>query len=73
MFIGATRDEKFRAFDSKTGKRLWEHQLNAGAYATPCTYEIGERQYVAIAADGGGKARIKAGDEFVVFTLGSGG
>ena len=70
LFIGATRDEKFRAFDSKTGKLLWEHQLNAGAYATPCTYEIGERQYVAIAAGGGGKGRTKAGDEFVVFTLG---
>jgi len=36
FFIGATQDHKFRAFDSRTGKVLWETQLETGAYATPC-------------------------------------
>jgi quinoprotein glucose dehydrogenase len=68
VFIAATFDEMFRAFDSRTGKVLWEHKLNAGGYATPCTYEVEGRQYVVVAA-GGGKGFTKAGDEFVAFAL----
>ena len=69
VFIGATQDEKFRAFDKSTGKVLWEAQLPAGGYASPCTYEVGGKQYVAIAAGGGGKPRTKSGDAFVAFAL----
>jgi quinoprotein glucose dehydrogenase len=36
LFIGATQDQKFRAYESRTGKLLWETQLETGAYATPC-------------------------------------
>jgi quinoprotein glucose dehydrogenase len=68
IFIGATKDEKFRAFDKKTGKVLWETQLPAGGYATPCTYEIDGKQYVVIAA-GGGKMGTKSGDSYVAFAL----
>jgi quinoprotein glucose dehydrogenase len=69
VFIGATKDEKFRAFDKLTGKVLWEHQLNAGGYAAPCTYAVGGRQFVVIAAGGGGKLNTKTGDAFVAFAL----
>ncbi len=69
VFIGATKDDTFRAFDAETGDILWETKLNAGAYATPCTYEANGRQYVVVAAGGGGKSRSKAGDEFVAFAL----
>lgn len=69
VFIGATKDEKFRAFDKHTGKLLWEYQLKAGGYATPCTYVVGGRQFVVIAAGGGGKLNTKSGDEFVAFAL----
>ena len=69
VFIGGTKDEKFRAFDKRTGKLLWEHQLSAGGYATPCTYAVGGRQFVVIAAGGGGKLNTKSGDEFVAFAL----
>jgi quinoprotein glucose dehydrogenase len=69
VFIGATKDEKFRAFDKRTGKLLWEHQLEAGGYATPCTYAVGGRQFVVIAAGGGGKLGTKSGDGFVAFAL----
>jgi quinoprotein glucose dehydrogenase len=69
VFIGSTKDEKFHAFDKRTGKLLWEHQLNAGGYAAPCTYAVGGRQYVIIAAGGGGKLNTKSGDEFVAFAL----
>jgi quinoprotein glucose dehydrogenase len=69
IFIGATQDEKFRAFDKNTGKVLWEADLPAGGYASPCTYEVRGKQYVVIAAGGGGKPRTKAGDAFVAFAL----
>ena len=69
VFIAATKDEKIRAFDAETGKILWEAQLDAGGYATPCTYEAGGKQYVVIAAGGGGKNRTRAGDAFVAFAL----
>lgn len=68
LFIGATQDEKFRAFDKKTGKVLWETKLPAGGYATPATYLANGRQYVVIAA-GGGKMGTPSGDAYVAFTL----
>lgn len=68
LFIGATRDEKFRAFDMKTGRVLWETDLPAGGYATPATYSVNGRQYVVIAA-GGGKMGTKSGDAYVAFAL----
>ena len=69
LFIAATQDEKFRAFDKVTGKVLWETQLPAGGYASPCTYEISGKQYVVIAAGGGGQPRTKSGDSIVAFAL----
>ena len=69
VFIGATQDEMFRAFDKTTGKVLWEGQLPAGGYANPCTYEVKGKQYVVIAAGGGGKPRTRSGDAYVAFAL----
>ncbi|MBS1737153.1 MAG: PQQ-binding-like beta-propeller repeat protein [Bacteroidetes bacterium] len=69
IFIGASQDEKFRAIDKKTGETLWEYQLPAGGYATPATYEINGKQYVVIAAGGGGRQRTKAGDYYIAFAL----
>lgn len=69
VFIGGTKDEKFHAFDKATGRLLWEHQLEAGGYATPCTYAVNGRQFVVIAAGGGGKLETRSGDSFVAFAL----
>jgi quinoprotein glucose dehydrogenase len=69
VFIGGTKDEKFHAFDKSTGKLLWETSLPAGGYATPCTYSVNGKQYVAIAAGGGGKLKTRSGDSFVAFAL----
>ncbi len=68
LFIGATKDEQFRAFDSTTGRELWRHKLPAGAYATPATYEVDGRQYIVIAC-GGGKMGTPSGDAYIAFAL----
>ncbi|MFW2404702.1 MAG: PQQ-binding-like beta-propeller repeat protein, partial [Gammaproteobacteria bacterium] len=52
VFIGASSDEKFRAFDTDTGEKLWEVDTPAPAQATPMTYEVDGRQYVVVAAGG---------------------
>tara|TARA_Y100001980_G_C14556898_1_gene352752 strand:+ start:44203 stop:46332 length:2130 start_codon:yes stop_codon:yes gene_type:complete len=69
VFIGATRDEMFRAFDKQTGEIVWEYRLPFGGQATPSTYEIDGVQYIVIAAGGGGKVGAKSGDRYVAFKL----
>ena len=68
VFIAATQDAKFRAFDKGTGRLLWETTLPAAGYATPCTYTVRGKQYVVIAA-GGGKLGTRSGDAYVAFAL----
>jgi len=69
VFIGAAMDERFHAYDKETGRLLWEFQMEAGGYATPATYEAGGRQYVIIAAGGGGKPETKPGNAYYCFAL----
>ncbi|HWB98166.1 MAG TPA: pyrroloquinoline quinone-dependent dehydrogenase [Bryobacteraceae bacterium] len=55
VFIGATNDSRFRAFDSQSGKQLWEVKLEASAHTIPITFMGRDRrQYVAVMASGGG-------------------
>lgn len=68
LFIAATKDDKFRAFNKKTGKLLWETTLPASGFATPAIYEVNGRQYIVIAC-GGGKLGTKSGDSYVAFAL----
>ena len=68
VFIAATQDAKFRAFDKDTGRLLWETTLPAAGYATPATYRVRGKQYVVIAG-GGGKLGSKSGDTYVAFSL----
>ena len=69
VFIGATMDENFHAFDKASGELLWKHKLPAGGYATPSTYSANGRQFVVIAASGAGKLGTKPGDAIVAFAL----
>jgi quinoprotein glucose dehydrogenase len=50
VFIGATMDERFRAFDVDSGAQLWETETPSASMATPMTYEIDGRQFVVIAS-----------------------
>ena len=68
VFIGATNDSRFRAFDKKTGKEIWTVMLPAAAHSTPMTYTgpASKKQFVVIAAGGGGK---KYSDTLVAYSL----
>jgi quinoprotein glucose dehydrogenase len=68
VFIAASKDEMFRAFDQRTGKVLWQTKLPAAGYATPATYMVNGQQFVVIAC-GGGKCGTKSGDAYVAFAL----
>ena len=68
LFIAASKDERIRAFDLRSGEVLWQAQLPAGGYATPATYMVGGRQFVVIAC-GGGKMGTRSGDAYVAFAL----
>jgi len=55
VFIGATNDRRFRAFDARTGKELWVTKLDNSAISVPMTYQASNgKQYVAVTAAGGG-------------------
>lgn len=70
VFIGGTADSTFRAFNSLTGETLWQHPLAASVYATPTTYKDAKgREFVVVAAGGGGFFPGPLGDEIIAFAL----
>ncbi|MCX6624875.1 MAG: PQQ-binding-like beta-propeller repeat protein, partial [Acidobacteria bacterium] len=71
VFIGATNDGKFRAFDKETGEELWMSRLPASGLATPMTYTGARtrKQFVVIAAGGGNKYDRKYSGKLVAFAL----
>jgi quinoprotein glucose dehydrogenase len=71
VFVGATDDARFRAFDARTGTELWTVKLPGAAEATPITYQGRDgRQYVVITATGGGFfSNPVTGDTVVAFAL----
>jgi quinoprotein glucose dehydrogenase len=70
LFIGASiHDRKFRAFDKLTGKLLWEAALPFSADATPITYRIDGRQFVAIYASGGKERGGATGGVYLAYAL----
>jgi quinoprotein glucose dehydrogenase len=69
IFVAASRDGNLRAFNSSTGKVVWEYLLPAGGQATPMTYMVNGKQYIVIAAGGHGKFFTKQGDYVIAFAL----
>ena len=67
-FIAATIDRTFRAFETRTGRELWQAALPAAGKATPMTYRANGRQFIVIAAGGDG-AEFGTGDAIMAFAL----
>lgn len=69
-FIAATDDNRFRAYDTRTGQELWTYKLPASAHTIPVTYSVAGRQYVAIVSTGGSfLATPVDSDQLTVFAL----
>ncbi len=60
VFIGDV-DRYFKAFDTKTGKLLWQTRLGTAAHGFPISYAAGGKQYVAITAGQLGAYLLVAG------------
>jgi quinoprotein glucose dehydrogenase len=70
VFIGATIDGYFRAFDARNGKELWRDKLPAPSQGTPSTY-LGRdgKQYVVIGANGGGFFGAPTADDVIAYAI----
>jgi quinoprotein glucose dehydrogenase len=68
LFIAATKDGKFRGYNKRTGKLLWQTDLPAAGFATPSIYEVNGKQYIVIAC-GGGKLKTTSSDVYIAFAL----
>ncbi len=71
LFIAATQERAFRAFDSATGKLLWRTRLPAGGHSNPMTYYSNRsgRQFVLIAASGHPQLQSGSGDYLIAYAL----
>jgi len=75
VFVGTSSDRKVRARDEKTGKVLWEYQLDAASEGVPAVYEAGGKEYVVFAVGGDGLFPPKLGqpkpgpNRYVAFAL----
>jgi glucose dehydrogenase len=70
LFIAATDDQRFHAFEAATGKELWTTKLETGSYTVPMTYEgMNGKQYVVIVDTGGSYYDTTAGDSVIAFAL----
>jgi quinoprotein glucose dehydrogenase len=71
VFIGATNDRRFRAFDKETGAEAWVTRLPASGHATPMTYlgPKSRKQFVVIAAGGGNRYGDRHWDALIAYTL----
>ncbi len=72
VFIAATNDSRFRAFDSKTGTLLWEHPIDANGHTIPVSYtgKDGKQYIVVMAGGGGGTFGAPLSDSLTAFALG---
>jgi alcohol dehydrogenase (cytochrome c) len=48
LFSGGTNDHKFRAFDAKSGKVLWEFPTQSGITGVPSSFQVDGKQYIAV-------------------------
>jgi quinoprotein glucose dehydrogenase len=69
VLIGASYDERFRAFDIETGERLWEARTPYSANATPMTYMYKGKQHVVVAAGGHSWSPLAKGDAVLAWAL----
>ena len=69
VFIGASFDGFFRAYDTETGEELWRDDLPTTGNSVPMSYVSEGRQFVVIAAGGHFTSPAPKGDFLVAYAL----
>ncbi len=70
VFVAASIDQHFRAYEAATGKILWDIKMDTGAYVTPSTFMGADgKQYVVIVDTGGSFFDKTSGDSILAFAL----
>jgi alcohol dehydrogenase (cytochrome c) len=69
VFFAGEGNGMFRAYDARTGERLWEFQAGAGVNSAPMAFEVDGRPHVAVAAGGLFQLKYKYGNSLLVFGL----
>lgn len=69
VFIGATKDNLFHAYDLRSGQLLWRVELPGGGGSAPISYTVDGRQYVVIHAGGNGAIQSRFSTRMVAFAL----
>jgi len=69
VFIAAATDNLIRAIDIETGETVWSEDLPAGGQTTPISYEVGGRQFIAIAPGGHHFMETPVGDAVLAWAL----
>ncbi len=69
IFIGASMDSRVRALDLKTGKLLWQAQVDAPAVAMPAIYTYEGKEYVLFVAGGNSILEPKVSDQLIAYGL----
>jgi alcohol dehydrogenase (cytochrome c) len=59
----------FNAYESRTGKLLWQFNAGAGCNAAPMTFTHGGEQFIAVACGGNFQLSYPLGDAVMVFGL----
>lgn len=72
VFQGGGRSQEFRAYDARTGEKLWSMQAQTGVLAPPISYEVDGKQYIAVSVGGNQTQGYYAPNysRLLVFTLG---
>jgi quinoprotein glucose dehydrogenase len=69
VISGTNFDRKIRAFDSRTGKLLWEYTMEFSGSGTPATYMINGKQYIVTATSSARNRNAPQGAKYVAFAL----
>jgi alcohol dehydrogenase (cytochrome c) len=61
LVFSGTPDDKFYAFDARTGKVLWTHAMTSGVIGVPMSYRVDGKQYIAVQSGWGGVSPFYGG------------
>ena len=67
--IGAAAEHKLRIFQTETGREIWSTDLPVAAMSTPMSYQLEDKQYIAVLAGGNDMLGMERGDYVIAYGL----